>query len=260
MAEFRRIYVMHHLHDWNDLPAFERWFWRYHAPEVMRGSRLLRYVNYRAVVPPPPGAEAYGFHNYCVHEDIFLHAPDSGPGLGNGGLMFTPEPGSMDVAVATVPGDPTEDFLGGDVAMDEQTVLRWLIYLKYPEGVSEQEGEDWYLKVHVPEVLRQPGLTRFFSYRALPHRLFAPPKPGARRFVHPNTRLTMGWNRVTEQWYANPAAWRKAIIESPPAYTRPSWASHAVYPFLKPFEHFASTFILERPTDDFIRSLPPFYV
>ena len=101
MSDFRRIYVMHHLHDWNDLPAFERWFWRYHAPEVMRGSRLLRYVNYRAVVPPPAGSEAYGFHNYCVHEDIFLHASDSGPGLGNGGLLFTPEPGPMDVAVAT---------------------------------------------------------------------------------------------------------------------------------------------------------------
>jgi hypothetical protein len=144
--------------------------------------------------------------------------------------------------------------------MDEKTVLRWLIYLKYPEGVSEQEGEDWYLNVHAPEVLEQPGLTRFFSYKVLPHRLFAPPRPGARRFTHPDTRLTMGWNRISEQWYENPAAWRRAIIDAPPRYTRPAWASHEQYPFLAPFRHFASTFILERPTDDYLRSMPPFYV
>jgi hypothetical protein len=247
LSEFRRIYVMHHLHDMNDLPAFERWFWRYHAPEVMRGSRLLRYVNYRAVVPPPRGAEEYGFYNYAVHEDILLHAPASGPG-------------SMDVAICTVPGDPTEDFLGSEVSMDEKTVLRWLIYMKYPEGVSEQEGEDWYLNVHAREVMQQPGLTRFFSYKALPHRLFAPPKPGARRFMHPNTRMHLGWNRVSEQWYANPNGWRKSIVESPPRYTAPPWASHDRYPFLKPFVDFASMFVLERPTDDYIRAMPPFYV
>ncbi|MCC7196502.1 MAG: hypothetical protein IT356_13190, partial [Gemmatimonadaceae bacterium] len=89
---------------------------------------------------------------------------------------------------------------------------------------------------------------------------FAPPKPGARRFTHPDTRLFMGWNRIAEQWYESPNAWRRAVIESPPAYTRPRWASHDAYPFLEPGEHFASTFILERPTDDYLRAMPPCYV
>ncbi len=60
--------ILHHLLDMNDLPAAERWFYRYHIPEVLR-NQPVSYVSYRAV-PPPPGAEAYGYFNYKVHENI----------------------------------------------------------------------------------------------------------------------------------------------------------------------------------------------
>ena len=60
--------ILHHLLDMNDLPAAERWFYRYHVPEVLR-NRPVSYVSYRAV-PPPPGAEAYGYFNYKVHEHV----------------------------------------------------------------------------------------------------------------------------------------------------------------------------------------------
>ena len=53
-----RTIMFHHLLDMNDLPAAERWFYRYHIPEVLR-SRPVSYLSYRAV-PAPPGAEAYG--------------------------------------------------------------------------------------------------------------------------------------------------------------------------------------------------------
>ena len=32
------------------------------------------------------------------------------------------------------------------------------------------------------------------------------------------------------------------------------------YPFLEPGVDFASTFILERPSDDWLRQVPPFYI
>jgi len=58
-----KLLVMHHLYDDNDLPGMERFFWRYHAPEVMQfAPKMTRYVNFRAV-PPPPGAEEYGHYN-----------------------------------------------------------------------------------------------------------------------------------------------------------------------------------------------------
>ena len=46
----------------------------------------------------------------------------------------------------------------------------------------------------------------------------------------------------------------------PPAYTPPEWAtdsfygnSHPTYPFFKPGVDFVSTFLLERPSDEFLR-------
>ena len=30
--------IIHHLPDMNDLPAAERWFYRYHVPEVLRNQ------------------------------------------------------------------------------------------------------------------------------------------------------------------------------------------------------------------------------
>lgn len=259
VVEHRRMYILHHLDDFNDLPAFERWFWNHHAPEVMRGSRLLRYVHYR-VVPEPPGAADFGFLNYAVHENFYLYSSSQGPGIGNGGLSMTPEPGPMRVAVANVPGDPTDDFAGAGNVLGDSTILRWLVFFKYPPGVPVEECEDWYVNVHALETLKQEGLTRFFSYRAIKDAKLPPPKPGQKPFIHPDTKLMQGWDRVSELWYENARGWRRSVVEAPPRYTAPPWATHATYPFFKPGDDFVSTFILERPTDDYIRALAPSYV
>jgi hypothetical protein len=56
------------------------------------------------------------------------------------------------------------------------------------------------------------------------------------------------------------SAWRNAVIDSPPAYTLPEWATDPFYfeatdafPFFKPGVDFVSSFILERPSDEFKR-------
>jgi len=93
--------------------------------------------------------------------------------------------------------------------------------------------------VHAKEVCQQPGLKRYFSFNVIE------PKVGP-------------FARVSELWYENADAWRKAIIESPPSYTAPAWAKHARYPFLEPWVDFVSQFLLESPTDDFKRYLRPY--
>ena len=258
LPQWQKSYVIHHLRDWNDMPAQERWFWRYHAPEVMRAPEVTRYVNFRAV-PAPAGAEAYGYYNYHVHEATVLSVPSSGGTSGAGSLSKTPEPAPMDVAVCVVPAAPTEDFLGSDLTMDEKTIFRWLIVFKYPDGVSAEEGERWFLDVHAKEVMRQPGLTRFFSYKAVAAGL-PESAPGQKSFMRQATRLRQGWHRLSEQWYENANGWRKSVIESPPQYTKPPWAKYEKYPFLEPFTDFVSTFILERPSEDYTRDLRPIYI
>ena len=119
-----KLLVMHHLYDDNDLPGMERFFWRYHAPEVMQfAPKMTRYVNFRAG-PPPPGAEEYGYYNYHLHENCRI--VDDGPPSSRGLLNFTAEHGPMEVCLAILPLQPTEDFFGADLRHDEKTILRWV--------------------------------------------------------------------------------------------------------------------------------------
>ena len=91
------------------------------------------------------------------------------------------------------------------------------------------------MNVHAPEVMKQEGLIRFFSYRTMDW---------------PGESL---WHRVSELWYPNYAAWHKAVLEQPPAYTKPSWATYDQYPFVEPNRDMLGSFILERPTHDLMR-------
>ena len=61
------------------------------------------------------------------------------------------------------------------------------------------------------------------------------------------------WHRVSEQWYENDNGWVDSIVKRPPAYTKPPWARFENYPFLVPGDEFVSTFLLERPDQDFLR-------
>jgi hypothetical protein len=241
--------IFHHLLDTNDLPAAERWFYRYHIPEVLR-NRPLSYLSYRAV-PEPPGAESYGCFNYKIHENLQAGQQEAGLAL----LSMTPEVVPLRVIMVNVPASPTEDFLGRGLSIDDKTIFRWVTVHKYPEGISPEEGDDWYVNVHAREVMKQPGLTRFFSYKVVPSPV--PVRKGVSSFLHPGSQVASNWHRVSELWYENANGWVESVIASPPAYTAPAWATRATYPFLEAGVDFACMFILERPTDDWLQVASP---
>jgi hypothetical protein len=233
-------------------PAMERWYHREHSPEISRryGPWLARHESYLPL-PAPAEAGAYGFYNWRVTECYWREVPEPGP---KGALAFTVPPVWPRVASGFVPPQPTEDFLGADHMPAEKVGLRWYILFRYPKGVSREEGEKWFLETHAPEVSRQPGLYRFFSYQVVQD---APALPGVwPAGAKPPADITEGrWDRVTELWYETFSDWRHAVIDNPPAYTKPSWATQDAYPFVEPFEDFVSSFLLERPNDEFLRDL-----
>jgi hypothetical protein len=251
-----RSYLLVNLTSLNYLPMMERWFYRDKAMETISqmGPLLYRYVTYRAV-PPPEGAVVYGYYNWRMiehwwHESPFRKGLDHGSALAGywppnyNEAVGLPQPGDQGVrewyapgpVFVFVPARATEDFLGAGLSLADGNNLRWITVMKYPEGVSREEGDDWYLNVHAKEVCEQPGLKRFFSFHAVePSNLVGP------------------WVRVSELWYEHHDAWRKAIIGSPPKYTKPHWATYDKYPFLRPEIDFVSTFLLERPECDFLR-------
>lgn len=234
----------------NHVAAMERWYYRDHAPEINRrfGPWLTRHESYLPV-DAPADARKYGFYNWRVTEGWWREIPGTGP---KGNLSFTVPPVWPHVATCFVPDQPTNDFMGGEHQPHEKNVLRWYILFKYPDGVSKKEGEKWFLDVHADDVMKQSGLYRFFSYRVIEDPIGLPGTwaPGK---IPPDDTVLHSWDRLIELWYETFDDWRESIINSPPQYSRPSWATREQYPFVEPFKDFVSSFILERPNDEFWR-------
>jgi len=253
----------------NDLPASERWLLKEHAMETLSwiGPWLDEYVSYR-VVPPPPDlydeVMQYGYYNWRVTNHVYneptppptklwtIVAPvphPVRPQAQNVEQIYTTQiSGRREAppmhALCFVPFEPTQDFMGRELDYRKTSILRWVSIFKYPDGVPVEEGEQWYLDIHSKEVMQQPGLIRYYSFRTIQY-------PG-----HPS----YPWHRVTELWYENFDGWKKAVIDSPPSYSPPTWKKHNKYPFLEPFVDFVSAFILERPTNDFLRDYMGYFI
>ena len=245
----------------DELPYRERWLLREHAGETQSwiGPWLERYVRYWSVMPPAsmvPDLVRLGSYTTGVTMHVYSDYPPT-PDKQFGMVGMIPARGQKEIRTpgqsyagfgtaggkeprvettsCYTPFAPTQDFLGSTLDPWSTTILRWFTCFRYPEGVSREEGDDWYLNIHAKEVMKQDGLIRFFSYRTMDW-------PGPAK-----------WHRVTEQWYPDYAAWHRAVIEKPPQYTQPSWAKYDQYPFLEPHKDFLGSFILERPTHDLLR-------
>ena len=217
----------------------ERWYLRYHSKEVVRavGPWLRRYETYRTY-PPPLEAERFGARNGFLTELWYSSLEDLAEADTNSRAYTPPslsEPGVAAVrpAITLVPARPTEDFLGKEPSPEGVTILRWYCVFRYPEGVSLEDGERWYLDIHSQEAKEQPGLLRYVSHRAVEKPPFPTP-----------------WHRVSELWYENFDAWHRAVIDSPPRYTPPSWGKE--YPFVD----MVSVFVRYKPDVDFLKDNP----
>jgi hypothetical protein len=113
-------------------------------------------------------------------------------------------------------------------------MLRWVSFLRYPDGVAKEDGESWYLDTHAREASQLPGLRRYRSWRTLQARI-APPWTTTARLNR--------WDRVTELVFDGWEEWFDAAVRHAPRYTPPPYG-------LRPFDS-ESVFLLEEPTDDF---------
>jgi hypothetical protein len=236
----------------DSVAAMERWYHRVHAAEIVRryGPWLARHESYVPVTPPPEAA-GFGVFNWRVTDGWWRELPSPGP---QGTLCFTPPPVWPQVATCFIPAQPTNDFLGSDRLPEERACFRWHVLLRYPEGVSADEGERWFAETHAPELCELPGLRRFFSYRVIdePLRL-----PGVWRDggAPPPETVQHEWHRLSELWFDSCTDWRAAVVASAARLTPPAWATRPGYPFVEPGRDFVSSFLLERPTDEFLRDL-----
>jgi hypothetical protein len=241
----------------------DRQYMRYHGPEVMRlsGPWMTRYQLWLPYVPPEEAIERFGavrgrYAELWYREDDFLDRPSS---LKGQTLPWWDEdniPATGQTTV-TVYANPSEEFYDSDPHPDNTSILRWVTIIRYPEGVSIEDGEKWFLDVHAKESLNQPGLLKFVSYRVLTELaekamkgMNIPQGPGmSEGIAMPPSGMSppKSWVRANEYWYKDFDAWREAILESPPEYTAPSWGGE--YPFVE----ITSTFIPYYHDVDFMK-------
>ena len=229
----------------------DRYYMRYHGPEVtdISGPWMARYRLWLPYEPPEEAVERFGgvrgryAELWFRDEDYADRPPLEYMTPSNWKIDNTRESRFTNCMVAA---NPTERFYDTRPNPGQTPIVRWIAVIRYPDGVSVEDGEKWFLNVHAREAAKQPGLLKFLSYRAvslkdggnmsggnMPPGDMEMPEGGEM----PPGSAGPSWVRVLEYWYTSLDDWRKAVLESPPKYTKPPWGGE--YPFVE----MISTFI-----------------
>lgn len=248
----------------------DRFYMRYHGPEITRlsGPWMARYQLWLPYEPPEEAVERFGavrgrYAELWYREDDYLDRPElrgiTKPPFNENSTRKSGQTNIM------VPANPTDVFYDSDPHPEQTTILRWVTIIRYPEGVSVEDGEKWFLEVYAKEAVKQPGLLKFVSHLAwenpsgggvpgmppgdmgMPLRGDMAAPSGERGGMPPMMPARRSWVRLCEYWYKDFDAWRKAVLESPPKYTAPPWGGE--YPFVE----MASTFIPYYHDVDFLK-------
>jgi len=236
-------YILVDLKPGADQLVLDRWYMTFHAPQVRRAYKAWQrnYVSYRSYLPPDEAKAAYPLRYGRMTEiqfDSLADFQETRPNNIYGGLnSFTPPPGGwasppFDSTTASIPVNPQTVFVSLDTAPKETPYLRWIVFFRYPKGVTLEQGDAWYADVHAKETAKLPGVKRYVLYKALSERAEYP--------------------RVAELWFDDYAAWKKAFLPVP-NFTPPAWGGKGL------FVDAISMFVGENPDVDFIndkRSIP----
>ena len=264
----KKSYLILNLTDLNDLPKADRWLFKDHANDTVsiNGPILSGYSTYRAL-PIPEGGQLYGAYNWRMTEHFWREDPFPPGNELNQGTAFKEvwvegynemigNPANSEkradwsdqeninahaAAFVFVNRRIDDDFKGAGVTSNDGPFFRFVVAMKYPDGVSEKEGDEWFYRSFIPTITKQNDLLRCFSYKAIaPH-------------VGPFTR-------IVEFWYRDSKAWEKKWVDSMPDVPAPVWAKGGQKaPYLTPYKDMVSIFLEESPERDFLRQGTTYY-
>jgi hypothetical protein len=254
-----RSVILNCVRDDSDLPAAYRWLYKYHVAESISqfGPYVSRYATYRAL-PVPPDGHDFGTYNWIMTEHYWLINPFEQNKTESRGIAFaeyfpkefleiTRQPpenllrdprwqGTSDgyhpIVFAFLPLFWENDFKGSGRTVEDGPNFRWFTVFKYPEGVSREEGDDWYLNTLAPQLVELPELNRFVSSAVL------------------DTPRTGPFQRAAELWFDSSRTWHRAIVEQGGRLSKPPWAKYGHMPYLEPYRDFVGVFVLDRPESD----------
>ena len=110
----------------------------------------------------------------------------------------------------------------------------------YPESVSVEEGEKWYLEVHSQEVKQFPGLRKYLTWKVLDVKELP-------WYEEEYARKQPECVRITELWWDDVESWLK-LRGGRVKLTPPPWG--------EPWLIARPVFVDEKPECDFLNEIP----
>jgi len=241
----------------------QNWLYRVHIPDSISqfGPYVTKYAFYNAL-PVPPEGERFGtikmqltehywqcnpFQDalkYKAFKEVFPvdvlkwqgNMPDEADGsqelVGDDARAAKGGKGAMPFIFAFVPLWWEEDLKGKLRTIADGPNYRWQFVMKYPEGVSQEQGDKWFFEEVVPAFEAMPEVTRILSSKII------------------KSVNGCSFHRVVEMWFDGPDEWYSAAVVKAASIKKPSWAKQDKFPFLESGYEFASVFLTDYATSD----------
>ena len=248
-------------------PKLEEWLYKYHVPESISKFTpyCTKYAFYQAY-PTPPEGDRFGARKMQLTEHYWLvdeHLPEMAHNIFNEYIPMDvlkwqgciPDENAPEFHENAVSGDAgravgggdfppfifsfvpinwEEDFKGAGLTPEDGPNYRWQFLIRYPEGVSKEDGEKWFYDQVAP----------YFTKSVF-----------VRRFVSSKVKINYGaptaqFDRLVELWFEGPEEWYKAAVTHADQIAKPDWAQQDQFPYLKPQHNIASIFCGDRATSD----------
>ncbi len=244
----------HHLH---------HWLYYHHIPESMAQfeSYCTKYQFFNAL-PTPPGGEKFGTVRMQLTEHSWLvnimdpalkvkafqeftplemlkwqgMVPEDTENImisGDAGRSSGGNNGCPPFVFAFTPLWWEEDIKGTGRMLEQGPNYRWNFALKYPEGITSEEGDKWLFEEVFPHFSKYDECTRIITSKVI--------KEVNNCHMH----------RVVEIWFTGPTAWNKIAVLEAEKIKKPSWGKEGEsFPYLKSNFDIRGIFLLDYPTID----------
>jgi len=248
----------------------KHWLYYHHVPESMAqfGPYVSKYAFYPAL-PTPPEGDRFGAHRMQLTEHYWLVNPMESSFKNKALSEFFPIDvlkwqGNIpdDEIVQILEGEETtkvggddarttggnngcppfifafvpicweEDFKGANRTIEDGPNYRWQFVMKYPDGVSIEEGDKWFYEEVVPKFQAMPDVLRMLSSKIIQEINECP------------------YQRVVEMWFNCPSAWYRSVVENAKEIKKPSWAKYDQFPYLQPKFEISSLFLTDTAESD----------
>lgn len=247
----------------------ENWLYRYHIPDSISqfGPYVSKYAFY-AALPTPPEGERFGTTRMQLTEHYWLINPmaadiqfkslteyfptdvlkwqgnipddnkdevDKGNSEnleGDRARSTGGDNGMPPFIFAFLPVGWEEDIKGRGRTIEDGPNYRWQFVMKYPDGISLEEGDKWFYEELIAKFKLMPEVNRILTSKIIQDVNGCP------------------FQRVVEMWFDSQSAWHKCAVENAKNIEKPAWAKCDQFPYLKPKYEFTSIFLSDIARSD----------